>query len=486
MECMRVLLVNPPFRCIRNEPRHASPPVGLASMAAALAQHGFEVVIIDAVVSGYGRRWCGPDGCQYYGLPVRELATAVAATSPDLVGVSLPFTVIHDVVMALAADLKARMPSVPIVVGGAHASALPEVTCSNPSVDFVIQGEGERLLPLLAHRLTESRSRDPLPGLYWKDGDGVRGLPPQWIEDLDSLPPPAYYLLDMEAYFRINCLHGESAPGLRAMPFVTSRGCPGKCVFCSIHPVWGRRFRPHSVDYVLERIAGLVSFHGVNHLLIEDDNFSFDPQRAKRILAAIADRHPQLTWSSPNGLSASTLDGELISLIKRSGCSRLTLAVESGDQETLFAIIGKPLRLSKVSEVVQACRINGLSTTAFFVIGLPGETRDALRKSMAFAARLPVDSLNVMFATPYPGTALHALCGDRGFLESPFAWSRLTTQECQIRTPCFDGKYLKKLARRALLVHVLRNPRGALRRLRQKARVSPFSTMAFVWNRLFR
>ncbi len=409
---------------------------------------------------------------------------AIVKSNPALIGISLPFSVLHDAVLALAAATKACLPRVTIVIGGAHASAVPYLVAASPYVDYVVKGEGDMALPLLANALEHGVAPHDVAGIYWKDNGVVLGNDPAWVRDLDSLPFPAYDLLDMQAYSRANCMHGEPASASPAMPVITSRGCPWRCLFCSIHPIWGGRFRSHSHTYTTALIDHLVTTYGIRHLLLEDDNFSYDLPRAKSILRHLATRNPRITWSTPNGLSIASLDEEFLMLSKASGCTRLTMAIESGDQTTLRDIVQKPLALQTAVAMFAACRRLRIPTTAFFVIGLPGESISAIHKSLAFAVALHTDSLNIMFATPYPGTALHDHCANLGLLLPDFSWSRLTTQDYQIAHPQYTARTLKRLARRAILRHAIRNPTRVLSRVMEKSRSSPHAVFSFAWTRI--
>jgi magnesium-protoporphyrin IX monomethyl ester (oxidative) cyclase len=178
----------------------------------------------------------------------------------------------------------------------------------------------------------------------------------------------------------------------------------------------------------------------------------------------------------PNGVSVGTLDRELLELFAQTNCTRLSLAVESGCQDTLDRIIGKHLRLEKVQEVVHICRDLGIKTTAFFVIGLPGETPASMEESMDFAARLPVSTISVMAACPYPGTRLARQCDENGYYREGFNPYRIHTLYPQIETPEFSAEYVRKLIARTRIAHAMRYPWSSVRRVAEKAMVAPTET----------
>ena len=481
----RVLLINPPYPFIRGEPKHASPPLGLAYIAACLEALSIPVRILDCVLDGYNTELKLDDGTRAYGLRGGELLARIADYRPDLIGISCLFSTLHSIVNDVLHDVKGAFPSVPLVLGGHHPTVLPEPFLHDSMADFVIAGEGEVALVRLIEHLQGDRPIERVDNLVWRGEDAILRNPRTFIRNLDDLPLPARHLLDLEGYIRIGLMHGESKLNSRATTLITSRGCPGECIFCSIHPVWGRSFRSHSPGYVLDELRHLADDCGIDHFLFEDDNLTLDRERATRILSAMTEDDRRFTWATPNGVAVSTLNGELLRLMKSSGCHRLTLAVESGDSHTLNRIVRKRLGLDRVLQVVDWCNGFDIPTTAFFVVGLPGETRRSLRRSLDFAVKLDVGSLNIMIATPYPGTPLYRQCVEKGYLVSDFRWENLTTGRGQIATDEFQPRDLHILVTRTLLRHAIRHPRRVFRRFREKAVASPGATLQFV-TKLFR
>jgi magnesium-protoporphyrin IX monomethyl ester (oxidative) cyclase len=333
---------------------------------------------------------------------------------------------------------------------------------------------------LVAH-LGGERDVESVSNLAYMNGDGYTENARAFVEDLDALPLPARDLLPMEIYIERGLMHGETGHTRRATTLITSRGCPVDCVFCSIHPVWGYEFRKHSPAFVLREMESLERDFGITHFIFEDDNLSLHRGRAKEIFREMEARLPGASWAAPNGVAVFGLDDELLGLFKRTGCQRLSLAVESGCQSTLTEIIGKPIRLAQVDAVVRSCNRLGLKTTAFFVLGLPGETRETIAESMRYAARLPVSSLCIMAASPYPGTRLATVCDEGGYYKDGFEPDRLFTLNAQIETPEFTPEFVQGMIARTMFLHGLRHPGSVLRRLLEKLRVSPISTIFALW-----
>lgn len=127
-----------------------------------------------------------------------------------------------------------------------------------------------------------------------------------------------------------------------------------------------------------------------------------------------------IVWDAPNGVVIKDLDKNLIQLMKKSGCTGLKLAIESGDPFILNQVIRKPLVLDKVKDIVNWCKELRLYTLAYFVLGMPGETRETVNRSIEFAKSLPLDEVSVYIATPFPGTWLYNECVESGYLKMSY------------------------------------------------------------------
>ena len=479
---MHIVLVQLPFPILSEEPRHLSPPLGLAYMASGLKKAGCNVEIFDTVLEGYHQEWSFAGNSTAYGLDPDTIATHLAECNPDIVGLSCLFSSQDVILRKVAAAIRDRMPKATIVCGGTHPTVFARQMIAEGLADFVVRGEGELAIISLTQALSRSGDFAEVSGLVWRQGSEILENAVSRIDLLELLPLPARDCMNLLAYSATGIMHGESRSDVPATTIVTSRGCPGQCTFCSIHPVWGHRFRAASADRVLTEISELYHHFGIRHLLIEDDNFTFDQNRAKRILRAISQHFPDLTWSAPNGVAIWRLDEELIQLISQTGCRRLSLAVESGCPDTLAQLINKPLSLDQVEKVVRLCRRHGVRTTAFFVLGMPGETRDAMVESMNFAARLDVDTLTVMNAVPLPGSPLYDTARINGFMDPDTPFVAFATRNPIMTTSDFDPAWVDGLARRTMVRHAARHPMAYFRRIVEKMQAAPVSTMRALFN----
>lgn len=418
----RVLLIQPPFTVEADCFLGVMPSLGLAYLAAAL-EPGCDVAILDALAEGYETRQ--PLGGRIrYGLAEPEILRRIAEYAPQMIGISASFSNQAADVYALAAAIRREFPALVQVIGGAHATALPEETLRRSGADYAVLGEGEQTLrELVAYCRGERRDRPD--GIAWREGDRVTVAPrTRFIADLDALPRPARHLLEMEKYFAINRPHGPQTTS-RVANMITSRGCPGTCVFCAIHGIWGKAYRARSVANVLEEIRELVQRYGIGEIQFEDDNLTYDRTRAAELFRALRDEFPALRWGAPNGIAVWALDDELVGLMADSGCHFVTLAVESGNQRVLTEVMRKPLRLDRAKHYADQLRARGIRVDAMFVIGLPGETKTEIEDTVRYALGLGLDDVSFFIATPYPGTVLYEQCVAGGFLASDYALEKL-------------------------------------------------------------
>ena len=444
----KILLIQPPYDILRIEPKTAQPPLGLAYLAAAL-EKDYEVKILDAVVEGYENEQLIDRDFKRYGLSFDEIRMEIEKFSPDVVGVSCLFSTQAENSHRVAKLAKEVNPNIITVFGGAHPSALPELVMEDCNVDFAIIGEGEYTTRELLRALEAESSFAALDGLALRENGRVKVLPKtRYIQELDSLPFPARHLLSMEKYFRINTPMGTTTRRIPNTCLSTSRGCPANCIFCSIHTVWGRKYRTRGSENVIKEMESLLENYGVKELQFYDDNLTFDRARAFRIFDEMIKRRLDLLWTTPNGVAIWALDEELLRKMRESGCYKISLGVESGDDYVLHRIIQKPLDLERVKPIINFCRELGMGIDAFFVVGFPGETKEQMEKTLCFARKLKVDNLSITLATPHPGTRLYEICQRENYLKPNFNFKAIRSRRGQIDTPQFTAKEVEKMVSR--------------------------------------
>ncbi|HOW90403.1 MAG TPA: radical SAM protein, partial [Elusimicrobiales bacterium] len=290
----------------------------------------------------------------------------------------------------------------------------PEAVIRDPNVDFAVVGEGERTVCELVEALEHGKPLSGITGLVYKEaGVPVFNPPRAVIEDVDSIPFPAWDLVDMEKYFDAGHRHAANPfpASNRVVPVFTSRGCPYGCIYC--HNIFGKRIRMRSAENVLREIELLSERYAPDEIEVSDDIFNCDMDRVIRICDGLIGSGSKAALSFPNGLRVDRMDRELVLKLKQAGTKQIYYAIESADPEVQKRI-GKNLDLSKAEEIVRFTAGSGIVTGGFFIFGFPGETKEEMRKTVEFAKALPFHVAVFHYLTPRPNTPLEALLRKRG------------------------------------------------------------------------
>ncbi len=414
---MKVTLVQPSIKVKKREFYGAAPPLGLCYLAAVLERAGHRVNIIDGIEGAIRNE----DGFRRIGMSMEELASRVSDSHPDVAGISCMYSLMWEDVARLSAILKDMIPDTLQVLGGFHPSALPEDSLNTSNADCVVVGEGEEAFLELVNSYSGSGDFSRIKGIAFKNKGSIVLNPARpHIQNLDSIPFPARHLINMEKYIQIGKAPG-SQKNRRFTTMLTSRGCPNNCIFCSIKTVWGRKWRARSPENVVDEIEELVKRHRIKEFHFVDDNISLNKERMNRICDLIIERKLDISWTTPNGVYVTTLDRDLLSKMKKSGCYQLAFGIESGNEHVLRDIIHKPLSLTRTKDVIGYARETGIWTHGFFVIGFPGETGKMIQDTLDFARNSNLDSAYFSIATPFHGTELYSLMTKEGIKINDFS-----------------------------------------------------------------
>lgn len=466
----KILLIQPPNTIIKGRFRTSEPPLGLGYIAAVLEAEGCNVDILDAAIEGYEYVENVDKRSIYYGLPFAEIKKRIELLKPDVVGVSCLFSPQHKNSIGVCKLAKEVNSNIITVLGGHHPSVFAkEILSEEEDVDFIIKGEGEYPFRELLKRLKESMDYSDIDGLAFRKNEKIYDNPKtKFIDDLDELPFPLRKKFQMEKYFKINIPQGVFTKENLNTSVITSRGCSARCIFCATVQHWGRRFRARSAENVLTEIDELVERYGIKEIRFLDDNLTLDRDRALKLFSALAKRPYKLFWSTPQGVATWTLDEELLAVMKQSGCYRLTLGIESGDQNVLHKIIKKPVDLQRVTYLIKIMRRLGIGIDAFFVIGFPGETKAQIQKTFDFAWKNNIDSVYFQIVTPLPGTELYRIAKEKGYLINDYSFETIDYSIANIQTPDFTAREIEKMvAKQTLVFHlalIFRNPFEFIRR----------------------
>jgi len=429
-------LISPPAQSVVKQViGTAAPPLGLAYLASITRELGCDVKIIDSLAED---------------LTLRDIKAKITKFYPDVVGVTATTSMIYDA-YDVAAVAKEVNPNAMVVIGGPHATFMAsEILQECKHIDVVVRGEGELTFRELLMKLMKNDwdFRDVL-GITYRVNDKVRENPPRpLIQNLDYVPLPAYDLLPMDRY-RIG--------KLKFGAIITSRGCPYTCVFCSSSLQFGKKWRGHSVDRVLEELRILRYEYGRQEIEFLDDTFTLNKKRVLAIAEKIIEEGLDITWSASSRVN--TFSREVGSAMNRAGAHTIYFGIESGSERTL-EFIDKRITKEQAMDAAKAAKESGLRALGSFIIGFPYETEEDIRATIKFSNKVGVDLAQFTIATPYPGTKLWDLAVKENLLLTR-NWRKFTTVDVVMKNLYLTPEKIKKLFLWAYLNFYL-NPKRAL------------------------
>lgn len=398
---MRVAIIAAPYPL----EEFPSPPLGISYVAAAFEAAGCEVRIFDYIISCYSKE---------------KLALQLADFQPDAVGAGSVTMNFYDAQRILR-DVKSINPDVLTMMGGPHVSFTVEETLRTyPEVDLIFIGEADDTIVEFAPLIRQKKQWKSIQGIAYRHGDEIiNNGKRDFIMDVDRIPQPARRLLPISRY---------RALGYPAS-MITGRGCPHGCIFCLGRKMVGSKVRRRSTGLVLdemEQIAGL----GFDRINIADDLFASDTKRVKEICSGMKERSLKLAWSA--FARVDTVNQEMFDAMAAAGCDSISFGVESGSPEMLKRV-KKGIRLEQATEAIRMCKQSGMVAHASFMVGLPGESKETLLQTGAFA-----ESLKILFGyhylAPFPGTTLCEKIDKYDLEILTREWSKYDANDAIVRT----------------------------------------------------
>jgi len=403
---VKILLFNPPAsdnrkyiregRCNQEQGVWTTlwPPISLATAASMVEEQGHDPRVLDCAAQEI--RW--PDllnGIQKERYPLVVWSTATPSIRSDL---------------ALANEIKGIDPHIKTAVFGTHVTALAEACLKETEgLDFIVRNEPEESLAALVQSIENGVPLRDIAGISYKDSDGrvVHNRKRPFIRDLDTLPIPAWHLLDLERY-RLP-LRGDKF--LMLSPI---RGCPYSCSFCTAQTYYGKKLRKKSVPKVIEEIDHALRNFGINQFFIWADTFTADRNYVSEFCHAIRDKDLEIGWTCNSRVD--TVDQTLLEAMAEAGCWMISFGIESGNQ-TVLDQAKKKITVTQCRAAVQMARAAGIKVAGHFVLGLPGESEETLKETLRFALTLDIDMAQFYCAVPFPGSPLFEVASGQGWIE---------------------------------------------------------------------
>ncbi len=367
--------------------QNSLPPLGILSIASYLESLNYIAKIYD--IHG---------AC----LDETELRLSLRRDSPRYIGISV-LTSMAIPSHKIARICKEEIPDAIVVVGGAHAEAVPELMLKNSAIDVVVRGDGEEPM----RQIMEGIPFSEIDGLSFRQGKTIQHNPAgEVLMDLDKYPFPAYHLIDFKNYFPGPATYRN----LPATNMLATRGCPGACVFCNSAFTTLRTRDPVKVA---EQIKMLAENYGIRQIQFYDDTFTVMKKFVLKFCQKMVEFNLDVSWNAY--IRGDCFSDQLASAMKSAGCHQVILGIETGN-EKIAERMGKPISKERYYEAMKIAKNNGLEVRGSFIIGHMDETWETMEDTLNFALDLDCDLLQLGINTPYPGTQLYKEAIERNML----------------------------------------------------------------------
>jgi radical SAM superfamily enzyme YgiQ (UPF0313 family) len=394
---MKTLLINPPY------PLSEVPiiPMGIAYIASVLEQNGYEVQVLDLLVSRESKD---------------KIKHKLEEFQPDFVGTTC-VTVNYHIASDILKYCKQVNKDIVTIIGGPHVSfTAAETLHEAPWIDIVAVGEGEFTMLDLA----KGRKYKDVPGIAFRANGTIEQTAQRpLVQNLDELPLPARHLFPLSRYHALDA----------ACSLMAGRGCPFSCIFCVGSRMGGRRMRYRDPKLVVDEIERCLGY-GFTEVNIGNDLLTLNQKHLYALCDEIMSRGLKFTWSA--FARVDTVNPEMLRKMKEAGCTALFYGVESGVQEILDKI-KKKITLEQARKAVKMANEVGIDVQATFILGLPGETKETLSQTLQFAQELDAFyGLHVL--SPFPGTEVRDKAKEYGLEILTSDWSKYDCNRPVTRT----------------------------------------------------
>ncbi len=319
----------------------------------------------------------------------QEIKKTVENFKPNIVGITA-LTGTYKSAENIAWIIKEFDHEIKVIIGGVHPTLLPDEVIKNEWFDFVVRGEGEHTFLEIASGF----KKENISGLTYRDANGLVVHNPDrpYIDDLDTIPFPARELYINE-------------PERMDYGYImTGRGCPFECTYCASKKIWNRKTRFRSEKNVIYELKQVRSRFNTISFYFIDDTFTINRKRAKRICQMIIDEGLDIEWICDTRVD--TLDEELLHLMKKAGCTRVKIGVESGS-DRILKLIKKGITKNQIRSAVSLIKEAGIDFTIYLMIGFPTETDSEVQETIRFARELDPKYYSLSILAPYPGTQIY-------------------------------------------------------------------------------
>lgn len=430
---MKVLFVNPPQTASKYKFMGViAPPLGIAYMAGVLQENNIDVEILDASAED---------------MDFKDVEKELLKRKPDLVALTALTPTIGRA-LETAQVVKETLPDSIVVMGGYHPTFNFIETLEDENVDIVIRGEGEYIMLNLVQTLENQSSLHDVKGIVFEDKNSkeiVVNPEAPLIQDLDELPFPALNLLPMKKYRLLDM-------DTHMTTMITTRGCPMQCSFCSSAAMHGKKIRERSVENIVDEIEYLKTNYDIDTIAFMDDTFTLKKRKVMAICDEILKRNIEIMWGCTSRVD--TLDEKLLKKMKESGCITIFIGVESADQQQLDNMC-KNTTIAKIENAFKIAHKLKIRTIASVALGMPGDTKEIMNKTVKFVHKLKPNYAIYSLATPYPGTRFYKEAFEKNLIKIK-DWSKYTLITPILETIDCSLNDMRKIQAKAFMKFYLR------------------------------
>lgn len=396
-------------------------PLGLMYISGYLKKRGFTgtIELLDLMDKVYRDRRVLADDALFED----AIAQHLAGFKPDLIGITLNFSVSWGYFVQISRVIRERLPDATIVVGGGHATFAYKHVLQGGLADYVVRGEGEYAFADLVSALGSGKE-STIQGVFDLAKSNTLASDIGEMFNFEDIEMPDWGLVDAEGYTRgNNSFRFLGSRGDVFAQIVTARGCPYQCSYCAASNAYGNKLRYRPVNRVIAEIEWLRNRYGVTGFIPEDDMFISKAERSLQLLKALAADNRGIKIAVRNGLAVSALSEEVVDLMVQANVTTCNVAIDGGTPE-MQKQIGKNCDLAKAKRMIRYIRDRGIETCACMIIGHYGETRDLLDAAIEYILSLEADWLNLQVCAPLPGSEFYRLlCRDGIIKDTPDYWN---------------------------------------------------------------
>jgi anaerobic magnesium-protoporphyrin IX monomethyl ester cyclase len=366
-----------------------TPPLGIMYIAAYLRQRfNVEIRVVHQKINN---------------MPDDALVKQAKEFGADIVGLSMLTTNAYSLPY-ITGKLKAVLPEAPIIIGGPHVSAYGAKSLEGNLADAAVPYEGELAFEAIINAYFGGGNIADVPGIFRRAENIVvtnSGITP-FVENIDLLPFPAYDLIDLKAYWKVNAM--TALTHSKYVTLFSSRGCPFRCIYC--HRIFGDRLHVHSAERVVEEIKFYIKHYGVDKIEFCDDIFNHDQNRLFEICEHIGKLEPKIGLSFPNGLRFDELSKHSIDALADAGMYYCACPFESGSPK-IQKLIKKNFNIRKYLENVNYMASKRIFTSGFAMMGFPSETEEDIKQTIDVACTSKLHAASFYTLTPFPNTIIY-------------------------------------------------------------------------------